>query len=81
MLTSNAIFISGPDDKSIYVDSNTRIQILETMMDLPTAEKEQNAAFIVSTVCDTGRSVSAVARRRYWVQVEAKDMLKFERVQ
>lgn len=41
---------SGPDDKSIYVDANTRIQIVETMMDLPTADKEQSAAFIVSTV-------------------------------
>ena len=39
---------SGPDDRSIYVDANTRIQIIETMMDLPTADKEQNAAFIVS---------------------------------
>lgn len=38
----------GPEDRSIYVDANTRIQILETMMDLPTAEKEQCAAFIVS---------------------------------
>ncbi|EKM53202.1 uncharacterized protein PHACADRAFT_259384 [Phanerochaete carnosa HHB-10118-sp] len=36
----------GPDDASIYVDANTRIQILETMMDLPTADKEQSAAFI-----------------------------------
>ncbi|KAH8096816.1 glycosyl transferase family group 2-domain-containing protein [Cristinia sonorae] len=36
----------GPDDSSIYVDANTRIQILETMADLPTAEKEQCAAFI-----------------------------------
>ncbi|KAI0339326.1 hypothetical protein BDW22DRAFT_620375 [Trametopsis cervina] len=36
----------GPDDMSIYVDANTRIQILETMMDLPMAEKEQCAAFI-----------------------------------
>ncbi|THH01974.1 hypothetical protein EW026_g833 [Hermanssonia centrifuga] len=34
------------DDNSIYVDVNTRIQILETMMDLPTADKEQSAAFI-----------------------------------
>ena len=39
---------SGPDDRSIYVDANTRIQIIETMMDLPTADKEQNAAFVVS---------------------------------
>ncbi|THH32339.1 hypothetical protein EUX98_g1834 [Antrodiella citrinella] len=36
----------GQDDTSIYVDANTRIQILETMMDLPTADKEQNVAFI-----------------------------------
>ncbi|KAL4246764.1 Glycosyltransferase 2-like domain-containing protein [Abortiporus biennis] len=36
----------GPDDHSIYVDSDTRIQILETMLDLPTADKEQSAAFI-----------------------------------
>ncbi|CCM00464.1 uncharacterized protein FIBRA_02497 [Fibroporia radiculosa] len=36
----------GPDDRSIYVDANTRIQIIETMMDLPTADKEQSAAFI-----------------------------------
>ncbi|KAH9923868.1 glycosyl transferase family group 2-domain-containing protein [Fomitopsis serialis] len=36
----------GPDDRSIYVDANTRIQIIETMMDLPTADKEQNAAFV-----------------------------------
>ncbi|KAI0684990.1 glycosyl transferase family group 2-domain-containing protein [Cytidiella melzeri] len=36
----------GPDDTSIYVDANTRIQVLETIMDLPMAEKEQCAAFI-----------------------------------
>lgn len=40
---------SGPDDTSIYVDMNTRIQILDNMMDLPTADKEQSAAFIVSS--------------------------------
>lgn len=38
---------STPDESSIYVDSNTRIQVLDTMMDLPTADKEQLAAFIV----------------------------------
>ena len=38
---------SGPEDKSIYVDANTRIQILDTMLLLPNAEKEQCAAFIV----------------------------------
>ncbi|TBU27325.1 glycosyl transferase family group 2-domain-containing protein [Dichomitus squalens] len=36
----------GPGDKSIYIDANTRIQILDTMVDLPTADKEQNAAFV-----------------------------------
>ncbi|KAI0764841.1 glycosyl transferase family group 2-domain-containing protein [Fomes fomentarius] len=36
----------GPEDSSIYIDANTRIQILDTMVDLPTADKEQSAAFI-----------------------------------
>ncbi|KAI0827193.1 glycosyl transferase family group 2-domain-containing protein [Trametes gibbosa] len=36
----------GPQDRSIYIDANTRIQILDTMVDLPTADKEQSAAFI-----------------------------------
>ncbi|KAF8902849.1 glycosyl transferase family group 2-domain-containing protein [Mucidula mucida] len=35
-----------PDSTSIYVDTNTRIQILETMLQLPQADKEQCAAFI-----------------------------------
>ncbi len=35
---------------SIYVDANTRIQVLETMMDLPMADKEQCVAFIVSVL-------------------------------
>lgn len=35
---------------SIYVDANTRIQVLETMMDLPMADKEQCVAFIVSAL-------------------------------
>ena len=39
---------SGPEDRSIYIDANTRIQVLDTMADLPTADKEQSAAFIVS---------------------------------
>ncbi|KAF9219278.1 hypothetical protein BS17DRAFT_789594 [Gyrodon lividus] len=36
------------DDKvdCIYVDANTRIQIIDTMVLLPQADKEQNAAFI-----------------------------------
>ncbi|KAJ7650952.1 glycosyl transferase family group 2-domain-containing protein [Roridomyces roridus] len=35
-----------PDEKNIYVDANTRIQILDTMLMLPHADKEQCAAFI-----------------------------------
>ncbi|KAJ7905080.1 glycosyl transferase family group 2-domain-containing protein [Mycena leptocephala] len=36
----------SPDEKNIYVDANTRIQILDTMLMLPHADKEQCAAFI-----------------------------------
>ncbi|KAJ7222442.1 glycosyl transferase family group 2-domain-containing protein [Mycena pura] len=43
----------SPDDKSIYIDANTRIQILDTMLLLPHAEKEQCAAFIVSLLLST----------------------------
>ena len=32
---------------AIYVDGDTRIQILDTMLDLPRADKEQCGAFIV----------------------------------
>ena len=39
---------SGPEEKSVYIDTNTRIQIVDTMLLLPQAEKEQCAAFIVS---------------------------------
>jgi hypothetical protein len=38
----------GPEEKSVYLDADTRIQIVDTMLMLPHAEKEQNAAFIVS---------------------------------
>jgi cellulose synthase/poly-beta-1,6-N-acetylglucosamine synthase-like glycosyltransferase len=34
------------DADAIYVDDNTRIQILDTMLDLPRADKEQCGAFI-----------------------------------
>lgn len=34
------------DDACIYVDSQTRIQIIDTMLLLPTADREQCAAFI-----------------------------------
>ena len=33
----------------IYVDADTRIQVLDTMVLLPQAEKEQSTAFIMST--------------------------------
>ncbi|KAH9994642.1 glycosyl transferase family group 2-domain-containing protein [Russula vinacea] len=36
----------GPEEKSVYLDENTRIQIVDTMLMLPHAEKDQNAAFI-----------------------------------
>ncbi|KAL5532158.1 hypothetical protein ACEPAF_5722 [Sanghuangporus sanghuang] len=36
----------APEQKSVYVDVNTRIQIIDTMLLLPHAEKEQCAAFI-----------------------------------
>ncbi|KAF8908094.1 glycosyl transferase family group 2-domain-containing protein [Gymnopilus junonius] len=36
----------GPEEKSIYVDSETRIQILDTLLKLPQADREQCAAFI-----------------------------------
>ncbi len=49
VLTQHA-FRRGPEDNSIYIDANTRIQILDTMVDLPTADKEQSAAFIVSVL-------------------------------
>ncbi|KAF5354337.1 hypothetical protein D9756_007321 [Leucocoprinus leucothites] len=35
-----------PDAKSIYVDANTRIQIIDTMLFLPQADREQCAAFV-----------------------------------
>jgi hypothetical protein len=33
-------------DKNIYIDANTKIQVLETMLQLPQADKEQCGAFI-----------------------------------
>lgn len=41
---------SSPDEKSIYIDANTRIQVVDTMLMLPLAEKEQSAAFIVRVI-------------------------------
>jgi hypothetical protein len=38
------------DTTAIYVDDETRIQILESMSDLPRADKEQCGAFNVSFV-------------------------------
>jgi hypothetical protein len=39
--------IREPEDKAIAIDARNKIQVLDTMMDLATAEKEQRAAFIV----------------------------------
>ena len=35
------------DADAIYLDDETRIQVLDTMLDLPRADKEQCGAFIV----------------------------------
>lgn len=35
----------------MYIDSDTKIQVLEAMGDLPRAEKEQCGAFIVRRIC------------------------------
>ncbi len=34
--------------EALYIDDDTRIQILDTMEELPRADKEQCGAFIVS---------------------------------
>lgn len=39
---------SKPDADAIYVDENTRIQILDSILLLGSADKEQCGAFIVS---------------------------------
>ncbi|KAG5652322.1 hypothetical protein H0H81_005435, partial [Sphagnurus paluster] len=36
----------NPEERFVYVDSNTRIQVIDTMLALPAADKEQCAAFI-----------------------------------
>ncbi len=41
---------SDENATAIYVDDDTRIQILDTMFDLPQADKEQCGAFIVGWV-------------------------------
>ncbi|PPR00631.1 hypothetical protein CVT24_005477 [Panaeolus cyanescens] len=41
-----ALSESHPEDKSVYVDAETRIQILDSMLMLPMADREQCAAFI-----------------------------------
>ncbi|KAG9312749.1 glycosyl transferase family group 2-domain-containing protein [Chiua virens] len=35
-----------PNERSMYIDSDTKIQVLDTMSELPCAEKEQCGAFI-----------------------------------
>lgn len=46
--TSHHPLYSPPTEDSMYIDVNTRIQILETIGDLPRAHKDQCGAFIVS---------------------------------
>ena len=41
--------LSNDKTDCIYVDTDTRIQVLDTMVLLPQAEKKQSAAFIMST--------------------------------
>lgn len=41
-----ALSIMGPNDTGFQVDSETRIQVLSTIAELPSADKEQSAAFI-----------------------------------
>ena len=56
ILTDAALFLfsfsflssRNDDATAIYVDDDTRIQILDSMSDLPRADKEQCGAFIVS---------------------------------
>ena len=44
------LFSSGPNDDCLYIDQNTRIQILDSIDQLPAAEKDQCGAFIVSSI-------------------------------
>lgn len=41
-------FYRSEDDPAIYIDKDTRIQILDSVSHLPKADKEQCGAFIVS---------------------------------
>ena len=44
------VALSAEDALAIYIDANTRIQILDTVSHLPKAEKEQCGAFLVGCV-------------------------------
>ncbi len=46
----NSITGSGPEDTCLYIDNNTRIQILDSIDQLPEAEKDQCGAFIVHSL-------------------------------
>jgi len=48
---SSSLFYSPDDADAVYVDSETRIQVLPSMSYLPSAEKEQLGAFIVRSSC------------------------------
>lgn len=49
LLTGDTSF-SGPDDDYIYIDRDTRIQVIQTIGELPQAEKDQCGAFIVRSL-------------------------------
>lgn len=44
--TNEKSYCRGPEERSVYVDVNTRIQCVDTMLLLPHADKEQRAAFV-----------------------------------
>ena len=45
------LILRGPNDDCLYIDANTRIQILDSIDSLPQAEKDQCGAFIVIFYC------------------------------
>lgn len=56
---TNQLF-SDPTDDCIYIDRDTRIQVIETNDDLPQAEKDQCGAFIVSLFHHMGRELCSL---------------------
>ena len=67
-------FLSSRNDDAtaIYVDDDTRIQILDSMPDLPRADKEQCGAFIVSLHSPNHGTLAS-----YYVQYTSYNILPF----